>query len=75
MRYLVGEEVYRGVVEVRTTVRDEYGNPVPAVKRQYVGPYDKRGTARGQATVLSRQYPQKDVVDSYVEVCTGWQRS
>lgn len=73
-RFTNAEEVFRGIVVLKTTKLDEYGNPVPVLTKQYVGPYARRGTARGQTTVVARMYPQSDVVESYVERSTSWER-
>ena len=67
-------ETYRGTVEVRTTLKDQYGNNISGRRILHTKTYNKIGVARGQATTRSGRYPINDVLDKYTERVVSWER-
>lgn len=66
--------VFRGVVIVKVTLLDEYGNKIPGEKRLTTKTYNKPGVAKGQATTVAKRYPPAKVVDRFVEEAVEWRR-
>lgn len=67
-------EVYRGVVVVKSSIQDEYGNKVPCQILHYTKPYYKKNIAAGQATRLAGIFSKSVLVDKYVERVSSWER-
>lgn len=65
------DEIYRGWVDQKITLTDEYGNKYPATRRRHTKPYSRKNIAAGQTTVLFKN--TRDAVAKGLERVVQWE--